>query len=198
MKFMFDLQNPLTCKPSTTLSNPCNKGRGTYNCKEVFLLPFFMHLCPCVCLIIVSLWCCRWLYNTRFSVAVFSSDLVTSLWPTTNLLATRSTTNAYIQLMSIEKRIKANQTLDCWLACYTGLNLRLTAGNLVTSYYQSHIAVHSTTSGRFQATSRHSLVKKYLTVKSIFRCLQLTKQDIIFLSFMITFYVIFAKGKLAI
>ena len=56
------------CSVSSTLShanleqpfrNPCNKVRGKYNCKEDFL-----RLCPCVCLIIVSLWCCRWLYNT--------------------------------------------------------------------------------------------------------------------------------------
>ena len=34
----------------TTLSKSCNKGRGKYNCKEVFLLPFFMRLFVCVCL----------------------------------------------------------------------------------------------------------------------------------------------------
>ena len=37
MKFIFSLQHPLTCKPWTTLSNPCNKERGKYICKEVFL-----------------------------------------------------------------------------------------------------------------------------------------------------------------
>ena len=74
MKFMFGLQHPLTCKPWTTLSNPCNKVRGKYNCKEVYLLRSFLHLCQCV-FIVVSLWCCmnmymyisawirRWLYN---------------------------------------------------------------------------------------------------------------------------------------
>ena len=36
MKFMLGLQHPLTCKPSTTLSNPCNKVRGEYFSKEVF------------------------------------------------------------------------------------------------------------------------------------------------------------------
>ena len=46
-------QHLLTCKPWTTLSNPCNKVRGKYNCKEVFLLPFFMRLSVCICL-----WCC--------------------------------------------------------------------------------------------------------------------------------------------
>ena len=30
-------QHPLTCNPSTTLSNPCNKVRGEYFSKEVFL-----------------------------------------------------------------------------------------------------------------------------------------------------------------
>ena len=58
MNFMFRHPHPLTCKLWTTLSNPCNKVRGKYIWKEVFL-----RLCPCVCLIIVSLWCCRWLYN---------------------------------------------------------------------------------------------------------------------------------------
>ena len=42
--------------------------RGKIFYKEVFLRlpcvrPFFLHLCPCVCLIMVSLWCCWWLYN---------------------------------------------------------------------------------------------------------------------------------------
>ena len=64
MKFMFGLQHPLTCKPWTTLSNPCNKVRGKYICKEVFLcLPSCIFITSCVCFIIVSLWCCRWLYN---------------------------------------------------------------------------------------------------------------------------------------
>ena len=54
MKFMFSLQHPLTCNPSTTLSNPCNKVRGEYFSKEVFLrpsfqLPFFVRLYSCVC-----------------------------------------------------------------------------------------------------------------------------------------------------
>ena len=58
MKFMFGLQHPLTCNPWTTLLNPCNKVRGEYICKEVFLClpscvfimrpsflrPFFMRL----------------------------------------------------------------------------------------------------------------------------------------------------------
>ena len=37
MKFMFGLQHPFTCKPWTTHSNPCNKVRGEYFSKEVFL-----------------------------------------------------------------------------------------------------------------------------------------------------------------
>ena len=40
---MVDLQLPLTCNPWTTLSNPCNKVRGKYIFKEVFL-----HLPSCV------------------------------------------------------------------------------------------------------------------------------------------------------
>ena len=71
MKFMFGLQHPLTCKPWTTLSNPCNKVRGKYVVKE-----FFLRLSACVCLIMVSLWCCMnmymyisifimWVYNTN-------------------------------------------------------------------------------------------------------------------------------------
>ena len=42
---MFDLQLPLTVKPHTTFSNPCNKVRGKYFVKEVFL-----RLYHCVCL----------------------------------------------------------------------------------------------------------------------------------------------------
>ena len=64
---MFGLQLPLTVKPHTTLSNPCNKVRGKYFVKEVFLrLPSYVSLCRCV-LIIVSWWCCRWQYNTSKS-----------------------------------------------------------------------------------------------------------------------------------
>ena len=44
MTFMFGLQHPLTCKPWTTLSNPCNKVWGKYVVKEVFLRPLFMCL----------------------------------------------------------------------------------------------------------------------------------------------------------
>ena len=44
MKFMFGLRHPLTCNPSTTLSNPCNKVRGEYFSKEVLRLPSFMRL----------------------------------------------------------------------------------------------------------------------------------------------------------
>ena len=50
MKFTFSLQHPLTCNPSTTLSNPCNKVRGEYIAKEVFLRPFFM----CLSLLLLS------------------------------------------------------------------------------------------------------------------------------------------------
>ena len=48
MKFMFGIQHPLTCKPWTTLSNPCNKERGEYNCKEVFMRPSFLRFPSCV------------------------------------------------------------------------------------------------------------------------------------------------------
>ena len=41
---MFDLQLPLTVKLHTTFSNPCNKVRGKYFVKEVFL-----RLYHCVC-----------------------------------------------------------------------------------------------------------------------------------------------------
>ena len=37
LQFMFGLQLPLTCNPWTILSNPCNKVRGKYICKEVFV-----------------------------------------------------------------------------------------------------------------------------------------------------------------
>ena len=66
-------QHPLTCKPWTTLSNPCNKVRGKYDCKEVFLRRFFLrpsslHLLslrryvPSIYMYI-SAWIRRWLYN---------------------------------------------------------------------------------------------------------------------------------------
>ena len=60
MKFMFGLQHPLTCKPWTTLSNPCNKVRGKYNCKEVFMrLPScILIVTVCVVYSCVCLWCC--------------------------------------------------------------------------------------------------------------------------------------------
>ena len=45
---MFGLQHPLTCKPWTTLSNPCNKVRGKYVVKEVFLRPLFLRLPSCI------------------------------------------------------------------------------------------------------------------------------------------------------
>ena len=37
LQFMFGLQLPLTVKPHTTFSNPCNKERGKYFVKEEFL-----------------------------------------------------------------------------------------------------------------------------------------------------------------
>ena len=48
MKFMFGLQHPLTCKPWTTLSKPCNKMRGEYLKRSLFvssfLRPLFLRL----------------------------------------------------------------------------------------------------------------------------------------------------------
>ena len=49
---MFGLQLPFTVKPHTTFSNPCNKIRGKYFIKEVFL-----RLCHCARL---SLLLCRY------------------------------------------------------------------------------------------------------------------------------------------
>ena len=49
MKFMFGLQHPLTCKPSTTLSNPCNKVREVNVVKEIFLRLLSCVLYYCVC-----------------------------------------------------------------------------------------------------------------------------------------------------
>ena len=92
---MFGLQHPLTCKPWTTLSNPCNKARGKYICKEVYLLHSFLCLHSCVlhsCIIyhrapvsiIESLWYSKWVYNImRFGACAsrvlqgFKTNLVT-------------------------------------------------------------------------------------------------------------------------
>ena len=41
---MFGLQLPLTVKPQTTFSNPCNKVRGIYFVKEVFLRRLLLRL----------------------------------------------------------------------------------------------------------------------------------------------------------
>ena len=68
MKFMFGLQHPLTCNPSTTLSNPCNKERGEYVVKEVFL-----RLPSCVFLdtsfIIVSV-CIQYIYVCNMGMLI--------------------------------------------------------------------------------------------------------------------------------
>ena len=64
MKFMFGLQHPLTCNPSTTLSNPCNKVRGEYFSKEVFLCLYYCVCYHCVamypvyiCMQRILIWC---------------------------------------------------------------------------------------------------------------------------------------------
>ena len=63
---MFDLQLPLTVKPHTTFRTLAIKWEVNILLKKsscVFLrASFFVHLYHCV-LIIVSLWCCRWVYN---------------------------------------------------------------------------------------------------------------------------------------
>ena len=60
LKFLFGLQLPLTVKLHTPFLNPCNKARG----KNILLKKSScVRLYHCVCFIIVSLWCCRWVYN---------------------------------------------------------------------------------------------------------------------------------------
>ena len=82
MKFMFGLQHPLKCKLWTTLLNPCNKVRGKYISKEVFLRPLFLRLPSFMRLnygvvvmlheyvyvytsiyMYISAWISRWVYN---------------------------------------------------------------------------------------------------------------------------------------
>ena len=53
----------LTCKPSTTLSNPCNKVRGKYVVKEVLLASFIT-----ASVIIASAWISIYMYATIPSV----------------------------------------------------------------------------------------------------------------------------------
>ena len=65
---MFDLQLPLTCKPWTTLSNPCNKVRGKYFVKEVFLRRLLLRLLSLrryvsSIYMYISAWISRWQYN---------------------------------------------------------------------------------------------------------------------------------------
>ena len=71
LQFMFDLQLPLTRKPWTTLSNPCNKVRGKILLKKsscVFILRAslsFLRLChyhACVCLFIIASVCIQHIY----------------------------------------------------------------------------------------------------------------------------------------
>ena len=68
-------QHPLTCKPWTPLSNPCNKVRGKYICKEVFLLPFFMRLSVWVCLYYY------WVVMIR-QMSIYHIDITDSSTPT--------------------------------------------------------------------------------------------------------------------
>ena len=46
---MSDLQLPLTVKPHTTFSNPCNKVRDIYFVKEVFLRRLVLRLALLLC-----------------------------------------------------------------------------------------------------------------------------------------------------
>ena len=65
---MFDLQLPLTRKLWTTLSNPCNKVRGKYFYKEVFLrrlllrLSLSLRLYHCVRLLFIASVCIQHIY----------------------------------------------------------------------------------------------------------------------------------------
>ena len=74
MKFMFSLQHPLTCKPSTTLPNPCNKMRevniflkkssGVFLHASVFVTASFIFI------IIESLWVCNnWSSNSHTTMS---------------------------------------------------------------------------------------------------------------------------------
>ena len=71
---MFGLQYPLTCKPSTTLSNLTNKVRGKYICKEVFLC-----LPSCVFVLASVLLLCRYdavddyITNLFISLSIYPS-----------------------------------------------------------------------------------------------------------------------------
>ena len=72
LQFLFGLQLPLTVKPHTTFSNPCNRVRGKYFVKEVFLR---LYHCVCCSLrryvssiyiyIYISAWIYRGQYNTN-------------------------------------------------------------------------------------------------------------------------------------
>ena len=80
MKFMFGLQHPLTCKPWTTLSNPCNKVRGKYICKEVFLCLPSCVISSCVCYHCVGMYpvyICIFLHESEddYSTVIYSAIL---------------------------------------------------------------------------------------------------------------------------
>ena len=78
LQFMFSLQLPLTCKPWTTLSNPCNKVRGIYFYKEVFLHASVVH-----CVGMYPACICIWEYNTtykkRFLTFILSANFSVNL-----------------------------------------------------------------------------------------------------------------------
>ena len=77
LQLMFGFQLPLTVKPHTTFSNPCNKVRGNILLKKsscVFILPACVCHYHCVCYSLrryvssiymyISAWISRWQYNT--------------------------------------------------------------------------------------------------------------------------------------
>ena len=78
---MFDLQLPLTRKPWTTLSNPCNKVRGkNILLKKSSCVCLSLRTYHCVCLFIVSLWYGTWEYN-NFSLSFIASGRSLGLHP---------------------------------------------------------------------------------------------------------------------
>ena len=75
MKFTLGHQLPLTCKPWTTLSNPCNKVRGKYISASSFLRPLLLCLLSLrryvsSIYMYISAWISRWLYNNHIWMSI--------------------------------------------------------------------------------------------------------------------------------
>ena len=70
---MFGLQHPLTCKPRTTLSKSCNKVRGEYFSKEVFLRLPSCVLYSCVCRLSYVCYHCVGMYPVYICVFLHES-----------------------------------------------------------------------------------------------------------------------------